>query len=320
MKKILKICGIIILLLLLAGIILGVIGWVTKGPEGMQEVVDSVTGGKISLNLEPLENLGFLIQDGLDELDSVDYDINDATNFSPEHEILTGQVDKYCIGENVQKLDIQTGGSEFRVEVSGDNSFYIEATNVGKLQTYMEEGALIVRTTSGSQKWNDIKGDKITLYVPESFHYSDICMELGAGKMNVSGLDADHILLKAGAGQINAEQLTAQMLEANVGIGQITMNNITVQNLDAEVGAGGMTVRGTVKGDAGVKCSMGSLDLRLAGSETDFNYHLIGTMGNISLAGQDYNGVGMQRDIDNGAGKSLTAECAMGSIAIRFED
>lgn len=320
MKKILKICGIIILLLLLAGIILGVIGWVTKGPEGMQEVVDSVTGGKISLNLEPLENLGFLIQDGLDELDSVDYDINDATNFSPEHEILTGQVDKYCIGENVQKLDIQTGGSEFRVETSGDNSFYIEATNVGKLQTYMEEGALIVRTTSGSQKWNDIKGDKITLYVPESFHYSDICMELGAGKMNVSGLDADHILLKAGAGQINAEQLTAQMLEANVGIGQITMNNITVQNLDAEVGAGGMTVRGTVKGDAGVKCSMGSLDLRLAGSETDFNYHLIGTMGNISLAGQDYNGVGMQRDIDNGAGKSLTAECAMGSIAIRFED
>ena len=54
MKKILKICGIIILLLLLAGIILGVIGWVTKGPEGMQEVVDSVTGGKISLNREPL--------------------------------------------------------------------------------------------------------------------------------------------------------------------------------------------------------------------------------------------------------------------------
>lgn len=320
MKKNLKICGIIILLLLLAGIILGVIGWVTKGPEGMQEFVDSVTGGKISLNLEPLENLGFLIQDGLDELDSVDYDINDATNFSPEHEILTGQVDKYCIGENVQKLDIQTGGSEFRVEASGDNSFYIEATNVGKLQTYMEEGALIVRTTSGSQKWNDIKGDKITLYVPESFHYSDICMELGAGKMNMSGLDADHILLKAGAGQINAEQLTAQVLEANVGIGQITMNNITVQNLDAEVGAGGMTVKGTVKGDAGVKCSMGSLDLRLAGNETDFNYHLIGTMGNISIAGQDYNGVGMQRDIDNGAGKSLTAECAMGSIAIRFED
>lgn len=320
MKKILKICGIIILLLLLAGIILSVIGWVTKGPEGMQEVVDSVTGGKISLNLEPLENLGFLIQDGLDELDSVDYDINDATNFSPEHEILTGQVDKYCIGENVQKLDIQTGGSEFRVEASGDNSLYIEATNVGKLQTYMEEGTLIVRTTSGSQKWNDIKGDKITLYVPKDFHYSDICMELGAGKMNMSGLDADHILLKAGAGQINAEQLTAQVLEANVGIGQITMNNITVQNLDAEVGAGGMTVKGTVKGDAGVKCSMGSLDLRLAGNETDFNYHLIGTMGNISLAGQDYNGVGMQRDIDNGAGKSLTAECAMGSIAIRFED
>lgn len=320
MKKILKICGIIILLLLLAGIILGVIGWVTKGPEGMQEVVDSVTGGRVSINLDPLKNFGVVIQDGLDELNSVDYDINDATNFSPDHEILTGEVEKYCIGENVQKLDIQTGGSEFRVEASGDNSLYIEATNVGKLQTYMEEGTLIVRTTSGSQKWNDIKGDKITLYVPKDFHYSDICMELGAGKMDVSGLESDHIVLKVGAGQIDAEQLTAQLLEANVGMGQINMTDITVQNLDAEVGAGGMTAKGTVKGDAGVKCSVGSLDLQLAGSETEFNYHLIGTMGNISLGGQDYSGVGMQRDIDNGAGKNLTAECAMGNITIRFED
>lgn len=318
MKKFLKICGIIILLLLLAGIILGVIGWVTRGPEGIQETVDSVTGGRVSINLEPLKNFGFLIQDGLDELNSVDYDINDEMNFSPEHEILTGKVDKYYVGENVQKLDIQTGGGEFRVEASGDNSFYIEATNVGKLQTYMEEETLIVRTTSGSQKWNDLQGDKITLYIPQSFHYSEICMELGAGKMEIAGLESDHIVLKVGAGQIDAEQLTAQVLETNVGMGHLDMSGIEVENLEAEVGAGGMAATGTVKGDAGVKCSMGSLSLQLSGSETDFNYHLIGTMGNISLGGQGYNGVGMQREIDNSAEKSLTVECSMGNITIQF--
>ena len=318
MKKLIKVFGIIVLLLLLTGIVLGVIVWVTKGPEGLQETVDSVTGGRISINLDPLKNFGIVIQDGLDELNSVDYDINEATNFSPEHETLTGKVDKYCVGEAVQKLDIQTGGGEFRIEASGDSSFYIEATNVGKLQTYIEEGTLIVRTTSGSQKWNDLKGDKITLYIPKNVHYSDIFLELGAGKMVADGLDADHIALKAGAGQINAEQLTAQVLEANVGMGQITMTGITVQNLDAEVGAGGMTAEGTVQGDAGVKCSMGSLELQLSGSETDFNYHLTGTMGNISLGGQDYSGVGMQRELDNGAEKSLTAECSMGNITIQF--
>ena len=317
MKKLIKTCGIIALILLLAGGVLGVIVWVTKGPEGVREVVDSVTGGRISLNLDPLEEFGGLIRDGLD---SVDYDINDATNFSPDHEILTGKIDKYCVGENVQKLDIQAGGCEFRTKASGDDAFYIEATNVGKLQTYMEEDTLIIRTTSGSQKWNDMKGDEIIFYIPENFHYSDICMELGAGKMDMGGLDADHIVLKAGAGQIDAVQLTAQVLEVNVGMGQIDMTDITVQNLYAEVGAGGMTAKGTVKGDAGVKCSVGSLALQLQGSETDFNYHLIGTMGNISLGGQDYSGVGMQRDIDNGAEKSLTVECAMGNIAIRFDN
>lgn len=320
MKKFVKIGGIVVLFLLLTGFVLGVIGWATKGPEGIQEIVDSVTGGRVSINLEPLKKFGFLIQDGLDELNSVDYDINDEMNFSPEHEILTGKVDKYCVGENVQKLDIQTGGGGFCIEASGDSSFYIEATNVGKLQTYMEEGTLIVRTTSGSQKWNDLKGDKITLYIPKNFHYSEICMELGAGKMDVDDLDADHIVLKAGAGQIDAERLTAQVLEANVGMGQINMTGITVQNLDVEVGAGGMTAKGTVKGDASVKCSMGSLELQLDGSETDFNYQMIGTMGNIKLAGQGYSGVGMQREIDNGAEKSLTAECTMGNISIRFED
>lgn len=320
MKKFVKVCGIIVLLLLLTGITLGVIGLATKGPEGIQEIVDSVTGGRVTINLEPLKKFGFLVQDGLDELNSVDYDINDEMNFSSEHEILTGKVDKFCVGENVQKLDIQTGGGGFRIEASGDSSFYIEATNVGKLQTYMEEETLIVRTTSGSQKWNDLKGDKITLYMPKNFHYSDICMELGAGKMDVDDLDADHIVLKAGAGQIDAERLTAQVLEANVGMGQINMTDITVQNLDAEVGAGGMSAKGTVKRDASVKCSMGSLELQLDGSETDFNYQMIGTMGNIKLAGQGYSGVGMQREIDNGAEKSLTAECTMGNISIRFED
>lgn len=320
MKKFVKVCGIIVLLLLLTGITLGVIGLATKGPEGIQEIVDSVTGGRVTINLEPLKKFGFLVQDGLDELNSVDYDINDEMNFSSEHEILTGKVDKFCVGENVQKLDIQTGGGGFRIEASGDSSFYIEATNVGKLQTYMEEETLIVRTTSGSQKWNDLKGDKITLYMPKNFHYSDICMELGAGKMDVDDLDADHIVLKAGAGQIDAERLTAQVLEANVGMGQINMTDITVQNLDAEVGAGGMSAKGTVKGDASVKCSMGSLELQLDGSETDFNYQMIGTMGNIKLAGQGYSGVGMQREIDNGAEKSLTAECTMGNISIHFED
>lgn len=317
MKKLIKTCGIIALLLLLAGVVLGVVVWVMKGPEGVREVVDSVTGGRISLDLDPLEDFGGLVREGLD---SVDYDINDATNFSPDHEILTGKVDKYCVGENIRKLDIQAGGCEFRTKASGDDSFYIEATNVGKLQTYMEEDTLVIRTTSGSQKWNDLKGDEITFYIPENFHYSDICMELGAGKMDMGGLDADHIVLKAGAGQIEAVQLTAQVLEVNVGMGQIDMTDITVQNLDAEVGAGGMTAKGMVKGDAGVKCSMGSLDLQLQGSEADFNYHLTGTMGNISLGGQDYSGVGMQRDIDNGAEKSLTAECAMGNISIRFEN
>lgn len=317
MKKLIKTCGIVVLLLLLAGIVLGVIVWVTKGSEGVREVVDSVTGGRISLNLDSLEDFWGLVRD---DLDSVDYDINDAMNFSPDHEILTGKIDKCCVGENVRKLDIQAGGCEFRTQASGDDSFYIEATNVGKLQTYMEEDTLVIRTTSGSQKWNDLKGDEITFYMPENFHYSDICMELGAGKMDMGGLDADHIVLKAGAGQIAAVQLTAQVLEVSVGMGQLDMTDITVRNLDAEVGAGGMTAKGTVKGDAGVKCSMGSLDLQLQGSETDFNYHLTGTVGNISLGGQDYSGVSMQRDIDNGAGKSLTAECAMGNIVIRFEN
>ena len=70
------------LLLLLTGITLVVIGLATKVQEGIQEIVDSVTGGRVTINLEPLKKFGFLVQDGLDELNSVDYDINDEINFS----------------------------------------------------------------------------------------------------------------------------------------------------------------------------------------------------------------------------------------------
>ena len=87
MKKFVKVCGIIVLLLLLTGITLGVIGLATKGPEGIQEIVDSVTGGRVTINLEPLKKFGFLVQDGLDELNSVDYDINDEMKIAAAYAI-----------------------------------------------------------------------------------------------------------------------------------------------------------------------------------------------------------------------------------------
>ena len=65
---------------------------------------------------------------------------------------------------------------------------------------------------------------------------------------------------------------------------------------------------------------MGAMELNLAGSEEDFNYTIEAAMGNVSVGGVDYSGIGQDRTIKNSADKNMNIECAMGNIEVDFEE
>ena len=83
MKKFMKACAIIALVLVLTGLILGIVGSTTKGSSAISRVVENVTGGKVKIGTKPWD-WGITVSDGFfDSLDEVlDSVIDDALLFS----------------------------------------------------------------------------------------------------------------------------------------------------------------------------------------------------------------------------------------------
>lgn len=319
MKKFMKGCAIAALIFLVLGIGLAVAAGTVRGRSTITKVVETVTGGRVSLNFDGLFSWGMQVRDDLtDSLPELDYDIDDATSFNSSYEVYTGDVEKTCLGSSVENLKIEAGGCLFNVQFSGDDSFYVEASDCGKFQAYLENGTLYIRTTTSSRSWSKLTSSKVKLYVPEGCHFQEADIDLGAGEMEFEALNAERILLGVGAGRISANGLQAETLKMEIGAGQIDMKDINATEIEAEVGMGNLLVSGSIAGDVDVSCAMGNVEMELAGSQQDFNYQLTGAMGNIDLGAESYSGLGMSKHFDNGASKNIKVECSAGNITIRF--
>lgn len=315
MKGFMKFCAIAALSCLLSGAVLVVAGSSAFGDGAISAIVEKATGGKVTFRFSDWRDWGISL---LDKLYFVNLGREDAVDFSKDHSIQAGDVDKYRLEGTFSRIDIEVGGCIFDVKESGDDGFYVETEKTDKFQSYVEGGTLYVK--SGAKlvfgKVND--KCKVVFYVPAGYRFDGVRLELGAGRMSVGNLRAGEASIEAGAGEILVSGVEADWLELSVGMGNIELKGMDVNRLNVSVGMGAVTARGSVSGDVKADCSMGSVELTLEGSRNDFNYDLDCSMGTIRLDGEEYSGMGMSKSFDNGAGKSMEADCSMGEVTIRF--
>lgn len=326
MGKFMKRCLVILLVFAAVGAVLGIAGSTVAGRETISQVVETVTGGRVRMELGDWSRWGFTVGDdffgsafgdsGEDEL----YDIEDAMAFDKGHEVMKGNVEKYCPGGDIRILDVEVGGCTFETRYSEDGNIYLEAENAYKFQGYVVDGTLYVRATNGSlNNWSEISKFRITLYLPEGYGFDVADVSMGAGVMTLAGLEAADLSMDAGAGEISVSGIHADELKASIGAGAISLEDMDVTCLDVTVGMGRFAADGIVRGDADIECSMGNVELMLDGGKEDFNYELQGSMGNIDLEGESVSGFSQERTIDNGADKDMEVNCSMGNITIMFK-
>lgn len=323
MKKFMKGCLTIALIFLAIGIVLVVAGASARGSDVISQVVEKVTGGRAHLNFGHGQNWGFTVADDFFEKlndSDVKYDINDSLTFDADYEIMKDDVEKYCPGTDIKKLDIQVGGCVFETKQSDDGRFYIKAEKAHKFQGYVKDNTLYIRESGGARDWSRIGSCVITLYVPKDFCFQEAEVEMGAGAMNLSHLYAsDKVSLAIGAGKIEVEKVECGELEISVGAGQIELKHMELDQLNAEIGMGDFTAEGEILSKADVECSMGNVRLQVKGTEKDFNYEVECAMGNIDIDSNSYKGFSQRKSIENGASKEMSLECAMGNITVTFQ-
>ena len=339
MKKFMKGCAITALVFGALGFILGMAGSAMAGRASIAEAVRNATGGRVHMNPAAWWKWGFDMDEWIHaEAGEVSYGMeedivrdegivqyetvkdNDPM-FNGRYDIWKGNMEKYCPGEGILKLDIEVGGVLFDTEVSEDGQIYLETENVHRFQGYVEDNTLYIRAKGVStENWTDIGSSAIRLYLPAEYQFTEADVEVGAGNLYFTDLYAEEVSLEAGAGHIEIQGANAEKADISVGAGSVWLQSFRTAELDVEIGLGEFSMEGAVGRKADIECAMGNVDMTLAGKEQDFNYQMECSMGNIDLGNNSYVGFGQEKEVDHQASKDMDIECSMGNIIIRFLD
>ena len=316
MKKFMKICAIMAVVMLVLGAALALTAARVRGSAVITQVVDSVTGGRLHVNFGNVS-----IPWGVYWTDGWHYELDVSDVYDGSHPILQGDTSEYSLGSGIKSLDIEMGGYFFETVASADDSFYVTTKDAEKFQCYVENGVLHLKAVNANMiNIGASKERRLILSIPKDQFFEEVELELGAGQAILDNLRADKVSLEVGAGQIIGHNIRVGELEVSVGAGQVDLSGMDVEVLDAEIGMGELVGSGSIQKRANLECSMGNLELTLSGREQDFNYQLEVAAGNLTLGRNSYSGLAQEHEIQNGADKNLEIECSMGNVEILFTE
>ncbi|MCM1112524.1 MAG: DUF4097 family beta strand repeat-containing protein [Muribaculum sp.] len=299
MKKFMKICGILALVMIVGGMGMSLAAGAVQGPITFSQLRNSI---RLDGDLEEdiLSKLG-----DLDRLDSgVRFSLEDELkgNFAAGYDVLSGDAEQVFDPDvsAVRELEIEAGGCTVVLEDSEDEDFHVSVKKAKSYQGYVSDGTLHLKCIRKSQE----TGSDCTLLlaIPAGYTFDEVEMVLGAGELR------------------GKSTLTASELDIELGAGAITLDDLDVGRLDAEVGAGSLEVSGGIREFADVECAAGSVVFRMGGAETDYNYTVSVAMGDIRIGSTSFSGLSRTKDIDNNASAGMELECAAGSIEVHFAE
>ncbi len=223
--------------------------------------------------------------------------------------------------EDIRNLELELGAGDFyiREKEAADGMVDITIEGVGGCNYRVKDKTLHLEGFTGIKTFGTNTNKNIfTLTFPAGSHFNEADIEIGAGRMELASLQAEEVSVQIGAGECVMNQVEAKELSADIGAGNFNANQMRAQDLSLAVGMGECFYEGAVENDLNAECGMGNIELFLNGEESDYNYELECSAGNIDINGSSVSALAAERTIQNGASKTIELECSMGNISIYF--
>lgn len=332
MKKFLKGCGITALIIFIIGIILTMIVGFAGGGYLVRDSIENrlsnwgwYSYNNVFDNFLNRHNHVDALEDSIDELQQYDklYNIEDGFIFDNSHEIYKNKVDKE-FSQVINNLSLDIGGCVFDIVESSDDIFRVEGKNMEKLQAYVENDTLYLKSLTRSnwnKKWynrnNSKKNCTITLSIPMGHKFDKVDMSFGAGNIELGDITANNLDIEAGAsyvrGNINAEEVIA-----NVGAGQLQFEEMNITNLDVTTNVGAFYGSGRINGNALISCVLGSAELELEAAFEDYNYDIEYSASQINIGNRSYTKATEDIQVNNESMREITLDASAATIDIYF--
>lgn len=250
----------------------------------------------------------------------------DVTDREPV-ETLTETYEAYG-ADGVRDLEIEAGFGELIVECWDE-----EEISVSYPENYMKVKKEGAELSLESKKWwgfpwwkwlgnwdNEDRSYQIRIKIPRDYVFREADISVGAGTASIDRLEASSLSLNAGAGELEAgEIIAAETVKIEAGVGETTIHDLQAMEAELSVGVGELNISGKIDGDISADCGVGELVMELANQESDFNYDVSCGVGDVSVNGKSYSGVGRNYTNDgNGAKYDFDISCGVGSITVTF--
>ena len=160
---------------------------------------------------------------------------------------------------------------------------------------------------------------EVTVFVPENFSFQEMDIELGGGSCSVGGVNVRELCGETAGGSLLIKEAEAAQVYFSCTAGKISYYGRVLEDLDIDCAAGNIACSGEILGDVEADCAAGNIYLELIGQqESDFNYEVDGTGGNIQVGDKSYSGMLFEKEIYHGAPRKMELQSAAGNIQIEF--
>lgn len=215
------------------------------------------------------------------------------------------------INNNALVLDINVSSSN--INIKQGNTLKVE-TNNKYIYTNQYKNKLYIKEKKHNL-FNKNDDNKLTVYVPKSFVFDLVNIEVGASKLNISSLTTKKLSLNLGAGKVEIDNLNvANSADIEGGAGEIVIEDSNITNLDLDMGAGKLLLNSKLTGNSKIEAGVGKMDLLLIGSLNDYSITLDKGIGSVTI-----NNSNMENDKTYGMGTNkIDIDGGVGSINIDF--
>lgn len=182
----------------------------------------------------------------------------------------------------IYNLEIDVGGLKVEICTTEGDHIRVDAEDINsecEYGIYDEGDTLIVH--SELKKHHAPEQGEVILYIPKDWKFNHAEISIGAGALEIEELNAGELDMEVGAGSISAERIS-------------------------------------VDRDTSLTCGMGAIELRMDGAKEDYNYDMEVGMGSVVIGGSEFDGMALEKTIQNSASKNMEIECGMGSVEIYF--
>lgn len=253
-----------------------------------------------------------------------DIDMIDDIGFSTRLKTVSGEKRSVEIdNENVTEMELRLGAGSFYVyhKEEADGRIDVEWSGRGSFDAYVKNGTLYIEGFKKNRLFgSDINNNEAIIYIPKGAVFQQVNVEAGAGRIELYDIKTDILDAEIGAGELILGYASVDELNLEIGMGRFEGFDISANNVDISVGMGESVYSGSISGNLNAECDLGDMVLTLEGKETDHNYQIECSVGNIYLGGRSFTGLGAERSINNGVSSNFDLECNMGNIDIEFTE